>query len=353
MTNLYHPRLRWAFGLALTLVASASTMLSPRAFAADITVASPASSINHASNVLITAHNTGCEGLAPVSFGYSIDHASTIAKGESPYDIDTTISGLSAGTHIIEFKSSTNYGQCPTVTSTFTVAAASSSTQYTIPSYAVSSGDLDGSDKWTEQHDGGTPGSSRGSMVYPATTPLYDDARKFYMTYTDQAGERWSNQFVRDTTSTNFVLDTYVYLPVPSELMNLELDINQTLADGQTIILSTQCSGKIGYWEYGDTVGSHDHWKSTNIKCNPADWKANTWHHVQIGEHRDANGFVTHDWVALDGVYQPFSNATLESAHYLGWTPGDTNAQFQIEGSSLHSGTVTAYIHKFTVYRWK
>ena len=123
------------------------------------------------------------------------------------------------------------------------------------------------------------------------------------MTYDDQAGERWSNTFTKDTTSNYFVLDTYVFLPNPSEVKNLELDINQVTANGETIILSTQCSGEIGQWEYGDSVGKHDHWKSSGIKCNPAEWKANVWHHIQIGEHRDGtNGFVTHDYVILDGV---------------------------------------------------
>jgi hypothetical protein len=67
------------------------------------------------------------------------------------------------------------------------------------------------------------------------------------------------------------------------------------------------------------------------------------WHHVQIGEHRDTNGYVTHDWVTVDGVYRPFEDATLESAHFLDWGPGDLNTQFQIEGSSSGKGSV---------YRW-
>ena len=189
--------------------------------------------------------------------------------------------------------------------------------------------------------------------MYPASTPVYGDARKFYMTYDDQAGERWSDTFTKDPDSNYFVLDTYVFLPNPSELKNLELDINQVISNGETIILSTQCSGEIGQWEYGDSVGKHDHWKSSGIKCNPAEWKANVWHHIQIGEHRDGtNGFVTHDYVILDGVQSFFKDATLESAHFLGWGAGDINTQFQIEGASKGSGSVTAYIHNFTVYRW-
>jgi hypothetical protein len=342
--------------LTFTLLATVSGLvLSQAAFASDITVGSPANGSHVTSPVLVRAHNIGCDGVPPASFGYSIDSATGLVLGETAYDIDVTAQSIPSGTHTIHFKSWIHGGECPTVNTTFTVGGGTSggSTPTTgIPSSAKSSGDLDGSSKWIQAHDGGTPGSSRGSSVYPSSTPVYDDARKFFMTYSDQAGERWSNTFAKDTTSDHFVLDTYVFLPNPSEVKNVELDINQVTANDETIILSTQCSGEIGQWEYGDTVGKHDHWKSSGIKCNPAEWKANVWHHIQIGEHREANGFVTHDYVILDGVQSNFKNATLESAHFLGWGVGDVNTQFQIEGASKGSGSVTAYIHKFTVYRW-
>ena len=342
-------------GVGAVLFSISFTSLFPvPARASDITLGSPANGVQLSSPVLIRAHSVGCGGRIPTSFAYSIDDPAETVKGESPFDIDVTRQALPAGEHTIHFKSVTSEGACPEVSTTFTVLDASEKPSApSIPSNAISTGDMDGSGKWTQDHDGGTPGESKGSSKYPAKTPMYDEAREFYMTYSNQAGERWSNQFAKDSTSTHFVLDTYVYLPNPSEVKNLELDINQVIANGETIILSTQCSGETGSWEYGDTVGRHDHWKSTKIKCNPAEWKANVWHHVQIGEHRGDDGYVTHDWVSLDGVYTPFEDATLESAHFLDWGTGDVNAQFQIEGSSSGKGTVTAYIHKFTVYRWK
>jgi hypothetical protein len=353
-------RIDWQLGrvlhcdLALTLFATLSgLLLSPAALASDITVGSPVNGSHVTSPVLVRAHNIGCDGVPPASFGYSIDSAAGLVLGDTAYDVDVTAQPIPAGTHTIHFKSWIHGSECPTVDTTFTVGGTGTPPPTGLPSGATSSGDLDGSNKWTQDHDGGTPGSSRGSSVFPASTPLYDDARKFYMTYSDQAGERWSNTFAKDTESNYFVLDTYVLLPNPSELKNLELDINQVIANGETIILSTQCSGEIGQWEYGDSVGKHDHWKSSGIKCNPADWKANVWHHVQIGEHRDStNGFVTHDYVIVDGVQSFFKDATLESAHFLNWGAGDVNTQFQIEGASKGSGSVTAYIHNFTVYRW-
>jgi hypothetical protein len=202
-------------------------------------------------------------------------------------------------------------------------------------------------------HDGGTKGKSVGTTMYPASTTMYDDARMFYMTYTDHAGERWGNTFAHDFDATHFVLDTYIYLPNPSDIWNLELDVNQVLPNGETIILSTQCAGVHGRWAYGYTVdGRIDHWWDTDLKCNPAEWTANVWHHVQIGEHRNPDGTVTHDWVTLDGVYNAFQDATRISGKFIGWTPGHVNTQFQLEGSNAISGTAKAYVHAFTVYRW-
>jgi hypothetical protein len=278
-------------------------------------------------------------------------------RGETAYDIDVTKQLMAAGTHVIHFKSWTARGACPVVNSQFIVGAASaptppsSSPAYGIPANAISSGDLDGKGPWGQIHDGGTPGSSRGSSVYPASTPLYDDARKFYMTYSDRAGERWNLPVGHDGKATHFVLDTYVFFPTPSQVLNLELDINQSMTNGETVILGTQCSGVTGTWEAAYTSGKLDHWWSSSIKCDPRNWTANTWHHVQIAMHRDAGGAVTHDWVNLDGAHYNW-NYTRESAHFLGWEPGIIDVQFQIEGANKTSGSVTSYIHKMTIYRW-
>jgi hypothetical protein len=256
----------------------------------------------------------------------------------------------------------------PASTTTYTVTAVGAITWFTatakttvtvtaalpsIPADAISSGDLD-SDAWFEAHDSGTPGSSTGSTTYPATLAAggYSDVLEFNMTYTDRAGERWSYDFGdNDSTSTHFVIDTDVYFPVPSEILNLEIDVNQVTADGMTHILSTQCAGAVNSWEVGDTVGTSAHWESINIPCNPANWQANVWHHVQIGEERGTGSAVILDWLILDNQYYPL-NVVRNSALSLDWALGVVNTQFQIEGSSTRSGAVTAYVHNFTVYRW-
>ncbi|HXP07385.1 MAG TPA: hypothetical protein VN828_02765 [Acidobacteriaceae bacterium] len=361
-TDVSHrpPRLVSLRGLALIIFAFCGALLSHPALAADITVASPVNGTHVSSPVWIRAHNIGCEGVPPSAFGYSIDNSATIIRGETAYDIDVAHQAIAAGTHIVHFKSWTARGACPVVNTQFTVGGSttsapppSSSGSFGIPANASSSGDLDGKGPWGQVHDGGTPGSSRGSSVYPATTPVYDDARKFYMTYTDRGGERWNLTLAKDSKPTHFVLDTYVFLPNPSEVLNLELDINQVMANGETVILATQCAGitGTGYWESGYTSGKLDHWWASGIHCDPRTWTPNVWHHIQIGMHRDSNGVVTHDWVTFDGTQHAWGY-THESAHFLGWAPGVVDVQYQIEGSSKGSGSVTSYIHKLTVYRW-
>ena len=323
-----------------------------KANASDITIASPANGSTVASPLLVKAHTTGCNGLAPSAFGYSIDDATGLVRGESAYDIDVAQQGIPAGTHIIHFKSWTSAGACPVVNSQIHVTGSpAAAVASTIPSGAKASPNLD-SMQWLGVHDGGTPGGSKGSTVFPASTPLYDDALEFYMTYYDRGGERWSLQFAKDEAPTHFAIDTYVYIVDPAQVQNIEFDVNQVTSTGETVILGTQCSSLTGTWESAYTDGHYDHWWSSNVKCNPHNWAANQWHHVQIGMHRDNSGVVTHDWVNLDGAHYTFNEAPRPSFQKLGWPAGVLVVNYQIEGESAESGSVRSYIHKMTIYRW-
>lgn len=73
-----------------------------------------------ASPVWIRAHVTECNGLPPISFGYSLDDESTITPGVTPYDIDTTLE-IPSGAHTLHYKAWTHAGLCPVLTSSFTV----------------------------------------------------------------------------------------------------------------------------------------------------------------------------------------------------------------------------------------
>jgi hypothetical protein len=351
--------------LFLSALAVLSGVVSAQAaFASNITVANPVSGTTTTSPLLVKAHNVGCNGLAPTAFAFSIDNSSTTKWGATPYDIDATNTSIATGKHTIHFKAWTTAGICPVVDSTVSVSGTGSGSSsgggsstppsnpsVSIPSNAVPSADLDTSNNWAYEHDGGTPGSSRGSTLFPATTPLYDDAREFYMTYSGRGGELWHNSFANDSASTHFVLDTYVFVTNPSQLANLELDLNQVMSNGKTVIYGTQCSTYSGTWEWTYYSGGF-HWHSSNITCNPRGWSANTWHHIQVGFHRDSNGYVTHDWVNFDGNHSTFSGASGSSAQHLGWAKGSLLMNVQLDGWNTGSGSVTAYFHKTTFYRW-
>ena len=346
-------------------------MLAQPALAEDVTVASPINGTSVESPIWVRAHNVGCNGLLPTEFGFSIDNSSALTRGATANDVDVINVGLAAGTHTIHFKSWTANGTCPTVDTTFKVVAsgsasssantsstssvtasalATSAVTASIPSNATNSGILDGRN-WIGQKDGGTPGSAHFSSVYPASTPSADHARKFYMSYSHHGGVRWHISFAKSASSTHFIYDTYIYLANPSQVANVELDMNQVMSDGRTVIYGMQCSGYSNRWEYV-YVKNGAHWRPSSIPCNPKTWKANTWHHVQIASHRNSNGVVTYDYVNLDGAHHSFGGVTVAAAEHLGWAKGTLLINFQLDGASAGSGSATAYIHKMTIFHW-
>jgi hypothetical protein len=337
------------------LAAVAGVFSAPAAFASNITVASPLNGSTTSSPVWVRAHNVGCNGLSPTAFGFSVDSSGATTMGVTPYDIDVAHMSIGTGNHVIHFKSWTPNGVCPVVDTSFNVGGSSPSSSTSgsgsIPSNALASADLDSSGGWAQEHDAGTPGTSRGSTVFPATTPVYDNAREFYMTYSNRGGERWHISFANDPSSTHFVFDTYVYVVNPSQMANLELDLNQVISTGQTVIIGTQCSVYSHSWEWAYVSSGHPHWHTSNVYCNPLSWAPKTWHHIQIGFHR-SGGVVTHDWVSFDGKQSSFSGATSASAQSLGWAKGDLLMNIQMDGYLSGSGSITAYFHKTMYYRW-
>jgi hypothetical protein len=237
----------------------------------------------------------------------------------------------------------------------FSIAAAPAFAQsaFTIPPEAQNSGDLSASSHWTWSHDSGTPGSAVGSTHFPVSSPSVDgEAREFYLSYSGKGGERFSLTFDHNTEVTHFVYDTYVYIDDPAQLANLEMDMNQVMSDGKTVIYAFQCSGNSGHWEYSTIEGNHPVWHSTGLACSPKNWAANTWHHIQIASQRNSSGDVTYDWVNLDGTYSKIHGATGKGAIDLGWAPGALNLNFQLDGANEYSSSVTIYNDELTIYRW-
>ncbi len=278
-----------------------------------------------------------------------------------------TVSGTDGSAYTLQASGGTQAVK-PTTTTTYTATAtgvggkASATTTITvvpaavhgIPVEAISSGVLDGSSRWLWNYDPGTPGSAVGSSSYPISGLSLDNmAREFSAAYSQHGGEIYHLSFARDTTATHFIYDTNLYMVDPTQIANVEMDMNQVMADGRTVIFGTQCSSYSKTWEFTTrSSNGRDQWNASNLPCNPKTWPANTWHHVQIASHRDDNGIVTYDWVSVDGTYSDFQNATGDSASDLGWGAGSLLLNFQLDGASTGSGMMTAYMNKLIIYRW-
>jgi hypothetical protein len=216
-----------------------------------------------------------------------------------------------------------------------------------VPPNAIAASSVQVLDTWIYNHDAGTPGTATGTTSLVSTPSLSGNAREYASSYTDEGGEIYSVVYANDTTSMNFVYDGWVWIAAGSSIANLEMDSNQVMANGDTVIYAFQCSGYSQTWEYS---GAGAAWVASSQPCNPSTWTTNVWHHVQISYSRDNSGNVTYQSVWLDGVGQAI-NATVPSAFALGWQVGVVQTQFQIDGLGA-SGSSTVYLDNLTISRW-
>jgi hypothetical protein len=216
-----------------------------------------------------------------------------------------------------------------------------------IPPDAIAASSVQGLGTWIYNHDAGTPGTAVGATSLVSTPSLSGSAREYASSYTDGGGEIYSVVYANDTTSMNFVYDGWVWIETGSSIVNLEMDSNQVMANGDTVIYAFQCSGYSQMWEYS---GAGAQWVASSQPCNPSKWQTNVWHHVQISYSRDSSGNVTYQAVWLDDAEQVI-NATVASSFALGWQVGVVQTQFQIDGLGA-SGSSTVYLDNLTISRW-
>jgi hypothetical protein len=184
---------------------------------------------------------------------------------------------------------------------------------------------------------------------------LSGSARQFSVNFTNSGGEIFFTSFGSDTNATHFLYDAQVWIDDPTVVANVEMDMNQVLADGDTVIYGVQCDGYTGTWDYTINSGTPslpvDTWVHSSAPCpKPSTWSAKTWHHVQIAYSRDDAGNVTYESASLDGNQTNFGGAvTGNSAFSLGWS-SVLLTNFQIDG--IGSGSTTAYVDNLTISRW-
>lgn len=315
----------------------------------EISVGSPSAGATVYSPFTIGASASTCGGNSTAAMGYSFDSSTstTIVNG----DWINTQASAGNGAHTLHIKAwGSGGGSCDTDVAINVIAPANAAV---VPSSAISVANIDNLTNWVETNDSAAQGSSNGSTWLVATPSRSGSAREFVTNFWNNGNERYYVQFGDDTSSTNFLYDTWVYIQSPStSLANLEMDMNQTMPNGQTAIFGFQCDGWNGTWDYTKNAGTPqvpiDVWVKSNQSCNPRSWSTNTWHHVQVAYSRDNSGNIDYQTVWLDDVPQSI-NATVNSAFALGWAPS-LLTNFQVDG--IATGQTTVYMDNLTIYRW-
>ncbi|HEY1807935.1 MAG TPA: hypothetical protein VGG42_05190 [Acidobacteriaceae bacterium] len=203
-------------------------------------------------------------------------------------------------------------------------------------------------------YDTGTSGSALGSSLVVDSPSLSGNAREFDFQYTNNGGERFYDSFGTDRTATHFLYDVEVYVKSPNtDVANIEMDMNETMSNGDTVIFGFQCDGWNGTWDYTENSAtpakSQAHWLHSDQACNPRSWTTDTWHHIQVLYSRDNSGNVTYQSVWLDGTEQDIG-VTVPSAFTLGWG-ASLLTNLQIDGKGA-SGSAVIYIDHLSVSRW-
>ncbi len=335
------------YSLLLVLVSTAPVF--------GVAITSPTNGEYVSSPFTLVASSATCYYKSVTTIGYSLDSGgTTLFRGESY--IDTKVSA-SIGAHTVHVKVWNGSGSvCVTdvnihvSSSTDNVATNTS----VVPSTAVSVSSLQTMSNWKATKDGGTSGSASGT-TYLVGSPAYSGvSRKFVTSYKHYGGERYTVVFGDNRTATNFLWSGWVYLTSSSSLIdNLEMDLNQTMTNGQTVIFGVQCDSPSGTWDYTENLGSakypKGHWVHSGAACNLHKWGTGRWHHVQLEYSRNDTGWITYKYVWLDGVRSTLTR-TVFAARDLGWG-SSLSINFQIDGNSS-SGTTTVYLDNLTLYRW-
>ncbi|HVU47098.1 MAG TPA: hypothetical protein VHD85_13290 [Terracidiphilus sp.] len=318
---------------------------------AGTTISSPVNGTQVSSPFNVNVWADTCSSIPASAVGFSLDNSanSSIVSGQS---INTSASS-GEGWHTLHVKVwNGSGGVCVTDVSIDVVASGGTSV---VPSNAISVSSIQTLGNWFQIHDGGTPGTSSGWTGTQNSPSMSGNAREFATNFTDFGGQRYSVQFGDDTQAENFLYDAWVYIyGSASGLANLEFDLNQTMPSGETALMGFQCDGWTNTWDYtvngGSPTASWDTWLHSYASCNPHAWAPNQWHHVQIYESHDSDGWVTYHSVWLDNARQDL-NIRVFAGFALGWAPA-LLTNFQVDGNQSGSSYAQVYLDNLTVYRW-
>ena len=329
---------------------------SPAPASSSLTVSSPvaASSVSSPFTVSATANN--CQSQAVSSIGYSIDQGNANKVDGAVLDTQAAANPGNHTLHVLAWGA--DGSSCSTdVSITVSDAAASTAGGPVIPANAITVSQIQQLPNWHGEFDTKTAagtGTAQGVMNLTSSPSLSGSSLEMQTQFTNNGGERYHVGFGADPLATHFVYDAWVYLASPSDsIANLEIDMNQVLANGQTVIYGFQCDGYSSTWDFTQNAGTpqapNGKWVHSAASCNVKDWSTDTWHHVQVAYSRDDAGNVTYESVWLDGTAQTI-NQTVPASFALGW--GQVLlTNFQIDGRGA-SGSNTVYLDNLSVSRW-
>ena len=315
---------------------------------ANVTITSPTRLSEVVSPFHLVANSPNCSSETVRSIAYSIDNNSPTAFNGS--SINTSVSSIT-GAHTVYV---TAYGRRGATCNASVAIIVVPDPATEVPSDASVFNNVQTLSGWQGVEDTAISGSTATGTTQLVSSPsLSGSARQFVMRFTDYGAERYSVVFGSNTSVTNFLYDGWIYLARPSrDIANIETDIDQVIANDQTVIYGFQCDGYSGTWDYTTNEAAPPAnsagWLHSQYGCNARSWSTNTWHHVQIAFSRD-QGSVTYQAVWFDGVEEDL-NVSVPSAFTLDWAMV-LLTNFQIDGYGA-SGSATAYLDKLTISCW-
>lgn len=333
--------------------------------AGGVSVSQPTQGATVSSIFALDATSPSCSSQSVSAMGYSLDNSSSTAIVYGTAVSASVTAG--AGAHVLHVKSWGNQGAACDTDVAITVSASTpaapnganiapqgGSGAY-VPPNAVSVSNIHTMGNWVALDDPGTDGTATGAMAMVGSPSITGNALEYYTTYSYYGGELYYATFGDDTNATNFVYDGWVYLTNSSgSIANVEMDMNQVMPNGETVIFGFQCDGWNGTWDYTENAGTPtapvDHWVQSNAACNVQNWSQYAWHHIQVSYSRDNYGNVTYQSVWLDGNQQQI-NATVPSAFALGWGP-TLLTNFQVDSFAPGWSSSTVYLDNLTISRW-
>jgi hypothetical protein len=227
-----------------SFVSFSLAILAVPTFAA-VNVSSPSNGDSVISPFTLTADAATCSDQKVDSITYSLDNGTDL-KVVHDTVLDVKVDA-SIGTHTVHVKAWGDKGALCVSEAKVTVSDSTAKTEtgeeasLSIPSNAQAITSIQTHSNWEMTHDANTPGHASGSMSVVNNPSHGGSARKFVTHFSGSGGERYSDSFGEDTTATNFVYDGWVYVAgSPSNLANMELDLNQVLENGNVMIYSFQ-----------------------------------------------------------------------------------------------------------------